>query len=906
MNSEATKQRIMELFEAALRESPAERAEFLRRACGDNEKLWAEVSSLVAAHERLGDTSQPATVRAGEAAGAIELKRIGRYEIGCELGRGGMGIVFEAHDPLIGRTVALKTIPLDGYRTAAEREWLREHLFREARSAGALSHPNLVTIHDSGVEGDLAFIAMERLDGPTLQQRLIAGERLEREEAVGILRQAAGALDYAHQAGVVHRDIKPSNIMFHRKCQQGATVKITDFGIAKITGAELPTRTGMPAGTPNYMSPEQIQGHAVDGRSDQFSLAVVAFEMLTARKAFPAESLVTVVHEIVYGERPSARAVVAELPSAVDEVFNRGLAKDSRDRYQTCAEFVTALDAAFTTPEPRVEPLRRRRWHWIAAAAAVMLLVVAWFASRRPPQGQAVLNRDFEKLGLKAEAYLDNRPGWPHRDDHTWQYVPAQVGGLSGVVQMAGGWEHSLVLKSDGTVWAWGNNGSGRLGDGTTKDRPTPIQIGSRAVGFVTLAAGGHSLAIKNDGSVWAWGGNPDFELGDGTATDRWTPVQVRGLSGVVSVAAGGWHNLALKNDGSVWSWGLNDHMQLGDGTKTNNRTPVRINGLSGVAAISAGNLHSLAVKRDGSVWAWGFNENGRLGDGTTTDRSTPVQVHGISGVMAIAVGSHHNLALKNDGSVWAWGQNGFGEVGDGTTTDRWLPVQVTGISGVTAIAAGANHSFVLKSDGTVWAWGQNDYGALGDGTTKDRWTPVQATGLSGVAAIAAGGQHCLARKGDGSLWTWGSNDFGKLGREATQPLDYAGSLTQGGFPRVQFDRKLHKIFLHPGRSSTYQWAASLGFPVASDRQYDVSGVFQRTITSPGPGYEVEVAVILGTDAAHPLWDQRLGRLEGGRKTFHIRKPLLRGQVLRFVVFSGPEGRDESRDGTSLQATVAW
>ena len=335
MNSEATRQRIMELFDAALREAPAHRPEFLRNACGDNE-LWAEVSSLVAAHERLGDTSQPATARAEDGTGAPGLTRIGRYELGRELGRGGMGIVFEAHDPLIGRTVALKTIRLEGYRTPAEREWLRQHLFREARSAGALSHPNLVIIHDSGVEGDLAFIAMERLDGPTLQQRLAAGKRLDREEALASLRQAADALDYAHQAGVVHRDIKPSNIMFHHAAT-GATVKITDFGIAKIAGAELPTRTGMPMGTPNYMSPEQIQGQPVDGRSDQFSLAVVAFEMLTARKPFPAESVVAVVHEIVYGERPSARAVVPDFPAGVDEVFERGLAKDSQDRYRTCA-----------------------------------------------------------------------------------------------------------------------------------------------------------------------------------------------------------------------------------------------------------------------------------------------------------------------------------------------------------------------------------------------------------------------------------------------------------------------------------------------------------------------------------------------------------------------------------------
>jgi alpha-tubulin suppressor-like RCC1 family protein/serine/threonine protein kinase len=908
MNSEATRERILELFEAALLEAPAQRPDFLRSACGDREKLLAEVTSLVAAYERLGDTSQPALQPASdraEAGAPSGLGHVGRYEIGRELGRGGMGIVFEARDPLIGRTVALKTIRFEGYRTPAERDWLRDHLFREARSAGALSHANIVTIHDSGVEGDLAFIAMERLDGPTLQQRLAAGERLHREEALGILRQAAAGLDYAHQAGIVHRDIKPSNIMFHR----GTTVKITDFGIAKIAGAEPPTRTGMPAGTPNYMSPEQIQGHAVDGRSDQFSLSVVAFEMLTGRQPFRAESIATVVHQIVYEERPSARAVVAELPAAVDGVFRRAFAKGSPDRYETCAEFVSALEAAFTTPARRVE---RWRWLWVGLAAATLLLM-AWFATQylwHRPLHQAVLHRDFDKLGLRTEAYLDNRPGWPHRDDVTWRYVPAQVSRLSSVVGMAGGWEHSLALTSDGSLWAWGNGSGGQLGDGTTNTRPTPIRIGSRGgAGFVALAAGEHSMALKNDGSVWAWGGNEYSELGDGTATNRWTPVQVRELSGAVAIAVGSWHSLALKNDGTVWAWGGNDHMQLGDGTNRNRRAPARVSALSSMAAISGGMYHSLALGRDGTVWAWGSNANGRLGDGTTTDRGTPVRVSGISSALAIAAGAHHSLALTTGGAVWAWGQNGFGELGDGTTADRWTPVRVTGLTSVTAIAAGANHSFALKNDGTVWAWGQNDYGALGDGTTTNRQTPVQAKGLSGVVAIAAGGQHCLARKRDGSLWTWGGNDSGQLGRESTRALDHTGTayiMANGDSPWVKFDKNRHKVFLHPGKSSTYQWAASVGFDMAADASHTISGTFQRASTSLGIGNAVVVAVIVGTDADHPLWELGIGAHDGSPKTFTVRKRLLRGQALRFVVFSGEEGRDASADGTSLEATIRW
>lgn len=345
MNSEDARQRITELFEAALLEEPSKRAGFLRDACGADQELLAEVGSLVAEYERLEETSppEPAAPTTAPPPAAVS-EHVGRYAIGRELGHGGMGVVFEAHDPLIGRTVALKTIRLEGRGTPAEREWLRERLFREARSAGALSHPNIVTIHDSGVHEDLAFIAMECVDGPTLQHRLAAPERMERREVLHILRQAAAALDYAHEAGVVHRDIKPSNIML-----QGTTVKITDFGIAKLTRMEQVTSTGLTMGTPNYMSPEQIQGHAVDGRSDQFSLAVVAYEMVTGDKPFRGESLASLVHQIVYADRPRAGAVVPDLPAAVDEVLQRALARSSQDRYATCAEFVQRLEEAFTT-----------------------------------------------------------------------------------------------------------------------------------------------------------------------------------------------------------------------------------------------------------------------------------------------------------------------------------------------------------------------------------------------------------------------------------------------------------------------------------------------------------------------------------------------------------------------------
>src|SRR5664280_2621524 len=237
------------------------------------------------------------------------MDRIGRYKIVRELGRGAMGVVYHAIDPNIGRPVAIKTIHFGDHRKPEEIDRMRERLFREARSAGMLSHPGIVTIYDVEQQGELAYIAMEYVDGPTLDQVLSEAQPLGAERMFSILGQTAVALDYAHQKGIVHRDIKPANIMI----AADGTAKIADFGIAKITASDQFTMTGSIVGTPHYMSPEQVQGQPVDGRSDQFSLAVIAFELLTGDKPHSGEQLTTVVYKIVAEEPISPRRLNATL-----------------------------------------------------------------------------------------------------------------------------------------------------------------------------------------------------------------------------------------------------------------------------------------------------------------------------------------------------------------------------------------------------------------------------------------------------------------------------------------------------------------------------------------------------------------------------------------------------------------
>lgn len=319
-------------------------------------------------------------------------------------------------------------------------------------------------------------------------------------------------------------------------------------------------------------------------------------------------------------------------------------------------------------------------------------------------------------------------------------------------------------------VSSWGDNESGELGDGTYSTTSTLVSVRG-LIGLTSSVSGGfiHSLALKSDHTVWAWGQNASGQLGNGTFVDSPIPVQVAGLSDVTAIAAGGYHSLALKGDGTVWAWGTNNHGELGDGTSANRNTPGQVSGLSDVKAIAAGFVNGLALKSDGTVWSWGYNIDGELGNGTNVRSNVPVPVIVLSGVTAIAAGGLHTLALKGDGTVWSWGYNQGGQLGNGTYNPSFpyginLPVPVSGLTGVTSIAGGYFHSLALKSDATIWAWGRNDYGELGNSSIPAAYSPVQVSGLSGVTALAGGVFYSLALKNDGTLWSWGFNQLGELG----------------------------------------------------------------------------------------------------------------------------------------------
>ncbi len=353
--------------------------------------------------------------------------------------------------------------------------------------------------------------------------------------------------------------------------------------------------------------------------------------------------------------------------------------------------------------------------------------------------------------------------------------------------QIGAGFLYTVALKNDGTVWVWGNNQDGQLGNGGTTVSPTPVPIQvSRLIDVATISAGHqHIVALKSDRTLWAWGIIPT------NLSYRWgfripTFVTFEGLDNtqILKIAAGLNHTVAILSDGTVWGLGRNSRGELGT-TRSSSSTvqAVRISGLSHIGAVAVGDYHTVALKDDGTVLALGDNSAGQLGNGTTTNSSIPVQVSGLSDVIAISSGSYHAVALKADGSVWAWGSNRYDQVGNGTT-NATIPVQISGLNSITAIAAGHYHNLALKNDGTVWAWGGNRYGQIGNGTTMNSSIPVQIPEFYDVAGIAGGFSHSEALKYDGTVWAWGSNIKGELGNgtisDSWLPVQVLGSNSQG------------------------------------------------------------------------------------------------------------------------------
>ena len=348
--------------------------------------------------------------------------------------------------------------------------------------------------------------------------------------------------------------------------------------------------------------------------------------------------------------------------------------------------------------------------------------------------------------------------GTVERRDVTTIFVNCAFGWSS----VATGEGHGAGVADDGTLWTWGSNLHGQLGDGTNVSIPSPMQL---AVDFAAVAAGqAQTYAVKRDGTLWAWGANGQGQLGDGTTFDANRPVQIG--SGFSTVSAGREHGVAIRADGTLWTWGASSYCTVGSGIPVPCPVPTQIG--AGFVRVATGDDHNLAIMQDGSLWAWGSNTNGQLGTGTRDGAPRPLRVG--EGFAAVAAGYAHSLAVKTNGTLWAWGANSNGQVGNGARLDTSLPTPVG--EGFAAVAGGYNHSAAVKRDGTLWTWGANEYGQLGNGTALlygeagQALFPAQVG--SGFTSVVSRGRATLAiRAGNGALWSWGYNTLGEIGRGA-------------------------------------------------------------------------------------------------------------------------------------------
>ncbi len=518
-------------------------------------------------------------------------------------------------------------------------------------------------------------------------------------------------------------------------------------------------------------------------------------------------------------------------------------------------------------------------------------------------------------------------------DPYTGRATPAPVAGLANVIRISAGGDHALALLADGTVRAWGANRRGALGDGTTTDRLVPVAVVGLS-GVTSIAAGaatadyGHSVAIRGDGTVLAWGSNAYGELGDGTYTDRLTPVALTGLGGAVSISSGFLHSFALIAGGTLAAWGTNENGQLGDPSVVRLSTPAPIAGISGIADVRVGDLFTVALKTDGTVLAWGDNAFGQLGNNALVFRSTPSVP--LSGVAKLAVGGFHVLALKTDGSLVAWGDSRAAQVGDGTSVNRSAPVPVSGLgagSGITDISAGGLHTLALKSDGTVLSWGDNYSGEIGNRESADASVPSRIVGLAGVTAISAGGAHGVALAADGSVWTWGLDDFGQLG-DGTQTAPYVGRSTPMPVPGLTQVVKIsaggsHTIVLKSdgtlwawgrnlegqlgdgtftNRSSPVQVAIGLTGVVAVSAGGSHTLALRRdgTVWAWGAGYGYQLGNGAGDDHATPVQVVGLTHVVAISASGHSMALRDDGTVWAW----GPNGAGELGDGTLIDRAL--
>ncbi len=710
------------------------------------------------------------------------------YECLGELGRGGMAVVYRARERSLGRDVAIKVVRP---RFHADNESVAR-LAREARTVAQLEHPNIVSLHAvKQLTSGLALV-MQLIPGMTLKGALSRGA-LSPVEAEQVLRDIARALAYAHRCGVVHRDVKPENIFLDEITGRAL---LSDFGVARSIeeNTEL-TATGTAIGTPTYMSPEQIDGGHLDGRSDLYALGMVGWEMLSGQRPWAGESLYSVIYRQKHDPLPPLDQLRSDVPPKLQFLIEGLMHKNPERRWISAARFLTLLSSETPIPgfkEWQSQAKKRRksggfrgitppRGPAMVGPSTTPASSTLRFRRGETPDGVDVSGSPDERQAIaiadtESTQRLASSPAWGVPAQAAAEDVPVAPRSRIGwyafttvllLAAIAGGYVYRqrlvppTIAVRDTTTFA----------DAATVSVPVVAPTDSASLiettpydSLAAAASGGNvlfdslSLGVRPGNNVDSLRALAAAELtGKSTGTPFRAPTRPFGADAGGDSAA---------TTASARAAAARAARPAPDSAVAAPVVAVSFSADRG--NIAAGGRHSCMIDVAGRALCWGNNERGQLGDGSFDAHTDPVPVAGDFVMASLSAGAWHTCGVSRDGELLCWGSNEAGQLGDGTTTPRSAPVRVSGGASYRYVRAGASHSCGLTRSGSVLCWGSNAVGQLGDGTRATRTTPSAVSlGLS-AGALTVGRSHSCALTIDGVAWCWGQNDGGQLGDGTT------------------------------------------------------------------------------------------------------------------------------------------
>ena len=698
------------------------------------------------------------------------------YEILGELGRGATAVVYRARDRELGREVAIKVIRpkfVDDDETVAR-------LAREARTVAQLQHPNIVTLFAVRRlrDGGLALV-MQIVPGRTLRDLLNEHGPLTFARTDKVLRDVAAALAHAHQRGIVHRDVKPENIFIDETTNHAL---LSDFGVARSLEPDSQlTATGTAIGTPSYMSPEQIDGSQLDGRSDLYSLGLVGWEMLTGRRPWEGESLYSVIYKQKREELPALDEVRPDTPDRLIYLIEGATRKAAQERWASAAQFLESASAiAPRGGWSRWHAERRKRRRALVYNAARQrgdsMVSAALETMRFRRDGSLPDTRDQTDAATTRFIPRDDDSGEPvvatQRDDDVTaerprrSLVPVFVAAAFAIATIAGA--ALLIRGRPDAVIAAAPTGTFADNRGVEVPVTTPVPP-------VVKLPSGSATKLRDTLSAKATDTVTRVRVAGGEAsTDSLSRSRLQPRSSldvpreatpptvVAATPRVGSSSSAPPPSPTAATTALRDSaLPVAPAAPSIPTTLVTLAPERGLVA--AGGRHSCALEENGGAACWGANDQGQLGDGTREDHVGPTVVAGGLAFQQLSAGTSHTCGVSRDGAAYCWGNNERGQLGDATTLQRDTPVRVSSSASFKLVRAGFGHSCALSRSGEVLCWGSNAYGQLGGSAGLTSPTPVAVSGPS-YGAVSVGWNHTCAITTAGELQCWGSNNTGQLG----------------------------------------------------------------------------------------------------------------------------------------------